>query len=108
MNDFIKIEDFEKLVNEVWSDEASKRENILIKQAARLTPRVNADLSLARTGNWKKVRGYATAGGAPVYECSICHSRQSQHVHGIEADDIWLYCPSCGARLFYLTPSTED
>lgn len=54
-------------------------------------------------GHWVKVNGYATPGGDPVWQCSVCG--KGRHVYGIEhgsygadiADGQWVACPNCGA-----------
>lgn len=56
-----------------------------------------------RHGRWKKVPGYATPGGDPVWGCSECG--KGLHVYGVEhgaygsdiADTHWVSCPNCGA-----------
>lgn len=54
-------------------------------------------------GRWKKVHGYFTPGGDPVWACSECG--KGIHVYGVEhgtygrdiADGQWVACPNCGA-----------
>lgn len=56
-------------------------------------------------GYWKKVGGYCTPGGDPVWCCSECG--KGQHVYGIEyssysgdiSDGQWVSCPNCGAMM---------
>ena len=56
-------------------------------------------------GYWKKVTGYVTPGGDPVWACSECG--KGIHVYGIEhssygrdiADGQWVACPNCGAEM---------
>ena len=58
-----------------------------------------------KVGYWKKVPGYATPGGDPVWACSECG--KGIHVYGIEhssygrdvADGQWVACPNCGAEM---------
>lgn len=58
-----------------------------------------------RYGHWKKVGGYCTPGGDPVWRCSECG--KGQHVYGIEyssysgdvSDGQWVACPNCGAEM---------
>ncbi|MBQ2641390.1 MAG: hypothetical protein IJG15_05270 [Lachnospiraceae bacterium] len=52
-------------------------------------------------GAWKKVSGYYTPGGDPVYECPFCGEDESRHVNGIECHHHRDYCPCCGAKLEY-------
>ena len=56
--------------------------------------------------HWKKVGGYVTPGGDPVWACSNCG--KGIHVWGMEAstynrdvsdDHQWVACPNCGARM---------
>lgn len=56
-------------------------------------------------GKWKKLHGYCTPGGDPVWCCSECG--KGIHVYGIEhgsygadtADHQWVACPNCGADM---------
>ena len=58
-----------------------------------------------KTGVWKKVYGYATPGGDPVWCCSECG--KGLHVYGVEhgtygkdiADHQWVACPNCGTKM---------
>lgn len=58
-----------------------------------------------KSGYWKKVHGYATPGGDPVWACSECG--KGIHVYGIEhssygkdvADGQWVACPNCGVEM---------
>ena len=58
-----------------------------------------------REGRWKKVSGYATPGGDPVWQCSECG--KGLHVYGVEAstygsdvaDHQWVACPNCGVKM---------
>ena len=44
---------------------------------------------------WRKVHGYCTAGGDPVYVCGKCG--KGEHVYGIEHPEKMHVCPNCGA-----------
>ena len=56
-------------------------------------------------GKWKRISGYATPCGDPVWCCSECG--KGIHVYGIEhgsygadiADHQWVACPNCGAMM---------
>lgn len=58
-----------------------------------------------KTGYWKRVPGYVTPGGDPVWCCSECG--KGVHVYGIEhgtygadiSDGQWKACPNCGIRM---------
>ena len=54
---------------------------------------------LYKEGKWVKVHGCSTAGGDPVYMCSICG--KSEHVYGIEHPDRKDVCDNCGSRNYY-------
>lgn len=49
---------------------------------------------------WKKVCGYATPGGDPVWQCPVCH--KGEHVMGIETlQNYTNICKDCGAEVHY-------
>lgn len=50
-------------------------------------------------GKWKKVPGYATAGGDPVFACGLCGG--SEHVYGVEHPKRKSMCDQCGAFNVY-------
>ena len=50
-------------------------------------------------GKWEVVHGVMTPGGDPLLRCSICKSRESEHLCGIECRTVWSYCPNCGAKM---------
>lgn len=49
---------------------------------------------------WRKVRGAATPGGDPCWECPVCGG--GHHVMGIETQNNFTnICSNCGAIVFY-------
>ena len=64
------------------------------------------ELKHGRTkGKWRRISGYATPGGDPVWCCSECG--KGIHVYGIEhgsygadiAEHQWVACPNCGSPM---------
>jgi hypothetical protein len=49
-------------------------------------------------GRWEKIIGVITPGGNPMVRCSVCKSRESEHLCYI-ASTPWRYCPNCGAKM---------
>ena len=56
-------------------------------------------VTVQKNGKWEVVHGVLTPGGDPLLRCSICKSRESEHLCGIECRTVWHYCPSCGAKM---------
>lgn len=50
---------------------------------------------------WEKLTSGFTPGGDPAYICSMCQSKESEHIHGVESHTTWNYCPICGTKLEY-------
>ena len=50
-------------------------------------------------GKWKRVHGYMTPGGTPVYVCENCGG--SWHLHGSEFPKRKLVCDDCGSINIY-------
>ena len=48
---------------------------------------------------WKRVYGYTTPGGDPVWACPNCGG--TEHVDGIETHNHKEYCEQCGQRNYY-------
>ena len=72
----------------------------------RLSERCNVEFEPVIHAHWKKVSGYVTPGGDPVWACSNCG--KGVHVWGVEAitynrdisdEHQWVACPNCGAKM---------
>ena len=48
---------------------------------------------------WEHIEGVMTPGGDPYVRCSVCKSKESEHLIEIESRRHWKYCPICGERL---------
>lgn len=57
------------------------------------------EIKQSRQGEWETVHGVLTPGGDPLKRCSICRSRESEHLDGIEYPSNWKFCPICGADM---------
>lgn len=95
MNKLIKAED---LFLAIRDDAAINSENFArVVEHLRNTQPVDA-VEVVR-GKWEVVHGVFTPGGDPLLRCSICRSKESEHLCGVECRVVWHYCPSCGARM---------
>ena len=76
-----------------------------IEKQIKALPSEQPTIEERKAGYWKKVPGYATPGGDPVWACSECG--KGIHVYGIEhssygkdvADGQWVACPNCGVEM---------
>ena len=53
-----------------------------------------ADVAEVRHGRWKE----EFDGIDTIYECSVC-GEQFVTLEGTPADNLWNYCPNCGAKM---------
>lgn len=91
--DAVSREDAMQAVRHAWA------KGLEPSQYIEIMPSVTPKAQETKRGEWVKVHGYCTPGGAPVWRCPFCKSKESEHVSGIEINHSWHYCPECGARL---------
>lgn len=97
------------MTNMGWRDEDGYEVDDADEKRAIITDLINGipavDAVPVVHARWIVVHGYCTPGGDPVWACSKCG--KGLHVFGIEhstygsdiADDQWVACPNCGAKM---------
>lgn len=99
MSEYIEREKVYEMLNDLggcgaepesWEDGWDKAINAAIKELEDIP---TADVALVVHGHWVSVDGDV------IFACSICENEVSTSWDYVNSDDMFSYCPCCGAKM---------